>query len=836
MQQQVRGTKDEVRSDFGIWYWVFGIGRVNTILHFQFHISETSPLRTSYLVPRTSSLLRVFFLFSSILILSYSSAQIPTQQLRGTVVDHVLQTSIEGATVRITGVNKTVITNANGEFRFTAIPIGVQQLVVSCVGYKELVLDNINLNSGKETVLNINLENTVKSAEAVVVKTNSRKNKPLNEMSVVSARAFTVEETQKYAAAVNDPSRMAMGFPGVLAADDGNNNIIIRGNSPTGLLWRMEGVDIPNPNHFSSTGSSGGGISILSAQLLSNSDFVTGAFAAEYGNALSGVFDLKLRRGNNEKTEFTLQAGLLGLNAAAEGPIMPFYKGSYLVNYRYSTLSLLNKIGVPLEGGETNFQDLSYNVYLPTKKAGTFTWFGFGGLSSQNQKAVMDSLKWSGEADRYNSSYRSNTGATGVTHSILLNNKTNLRSALAFSYNRISEEDQYVQDDYHLTDEYKDNYRTTKWTLSLTLNHKYSSRSSLRTGIIVNFIGFDYYKRSKENRYAPLLEMINTADRTQTIQGFGQWQYKPVDVLSFNLGLHFLRLNYNGSNAVEPRASIKWQANKSNSLAFGYGAHSQVQALGVYFAQEKQVTGETIYPNRDLGFTRAHHYILSYQHTFSRDLSLKTEIYYQQLYKVPIGNNDSNSFSVLNIEREYVTDALVNKGKGRNYGVEISLERYLANYFYYLISTSIYQSKYTAADGKERDTRFNGNFIANMVAGKEFLSGNKLKTFGINIKTIYAGGLRTTPVDEAASKAQGTTVFLEKEAFSQQNPAYFRTDLRLSVKWNRVKKITSTLSLDIQNLSNRLNVYGQWYDSDKGKVVTAYQNGMIPVLNYKVEF
>ena len=181
-------------------------------------------------------------------------------------------------------------------------------------------MDNVEVISGKEKVITHALEPIIKAQQEVVVTADSKRNKALNDFSAVSARAFTVEETQKYAAAVNDPLRMATGFPGVVAANDGNNDIVIRGNSPAGLLWRMEGIEIPNPNHFSSVNSSGGGISILSAQLLANSDFVTGAFAAEYGNALSGVFDLKLRKGNNELKEYTVQAGLLGLNLAAEGP------------------------------------------------------------------------------------------------------------------------------------------------------------------------------------------------------------------------------------------------------------------------------------------------------------------------------------------------------------------------------------------------------------------------------------------------------------------------------------------------------------------------------------
>src|SRR6187401_1219128 len=266
------------------------------------------------------------FVFGCALSLLFISAQAQySQQFRGTVTDQVLQQPLAGATVTINPLGKSVITDDAGVFRFNNIPVGSYRITISYSGFKEEVLENIAVNSGKETVVNVSLEAIIHTEAAVVIKAGSKKNKPLNDMSAVSARAFTVEETQKYAAAVNDPLRMATGFAGVFAADDGNNSIIIRGNAPTGLLWKMEGVDIPNPNHFGTPGNSGGGISILSSQLLSNSDFVTAAFAAEYGNALSGVFDLRLRKGNNEKKEYTVQAGLLGLNAAAEGPLMPFY-------------------------------------------------------------------------------------------------------------------------------------------------------------------------------------------------------------------------------------------------------------------------------------------------------------------------------------------------------------------------------------------------------------------------------------------------------------------------------------------------------------------------------
>lgn len=754
-----------------------------------------------------------------------------TQTIRGTVTDQLLQTPVAGATVIITGTDKKIVADSMGNFRIPDMAAGTYTLVISHINYNDAVASNIIVNTGKEVVLTIAMETRVRTEKAVVITAGSKKNKPLNDMSVVSARAFTVEETQRYAAAVNDPLRMVTGFAGVASADDGGNEIVIRGNAPTGLLWRMEGVDIPNPNHFSEAGSSGGGISILSSQLLANSDFLTGAFAAEYGNALSGVFDLKLRKGNNEKREYALQAGVLGLNAAAEGPLSASHKGSWLVNYRYSTLSLLNKMGLELAEGTTNFQDLSYNIYIPTKNKGTFTVFGFGGLSSQNQNIETDSSKWEMQDDRYAGKFVANTGATGITHTIPVDDQTTLKSALAFSYTANKFNELYAENNKLVVDSYKDNYITKKILVSSTLNHKVNAGNAFRAGAFVNFIFFKYYKLSKENPNAPLLETINTSGNTQTVQAYIQWQYKPYNNLTFNLGMHYLALLYNNTGSAEPRASVKWDPDNKSSLAFGYGLHSQLQALGVYFAKDAGNTD----PNKFIDLTKAHHFVLSYSRLVGHRLRAKAEIYYQQLYNVPVTVNVNKTFSTLNIQNEFVTDPLTNNGRGRNYGIELTLEKYLHNNFYYTVNSSLYQSKYTAADGVERNTRFNGNYLFNAVAGKEFPLAGQKRVLGINFKVIYSGGYRTTPIDLPASQQEGYTIYKEKEAYSLQNAAYFRPDCRFSIKWNR-QRLTSTLSLDIQNVINRKNIFNQDYDLLKNTTVTNYQNGIIPVLNYKVEW
>ncbi|MBS4064605.1 MAG: TonB-dependent receptor [Chitinophagaceae bacterium] len=777
---------------------------------------------------------RIFFLIIIFtLIRGIGFAQF-TQTIRGTVNETVLQTPVAGATVNLMG-NKSVITDSLGNFRFSNVPVGTHTIRITHVSFKEAVVANLTVNAGKELVLTIPFESIVKEQSEIIIKGDKRKNKPINELSLVSARAFTVEETQRYAASVNDPLRMATNFAGVVSADDGNNNIVIRGNSPSGLLWRMEGIDIPNPNHFSNAAGSGGGISILSSQLLANSDFLTGAFAAEYGNALSGVFDLKLRKGNNERREFALQAGVLGLNVSAEGPFKKNYKGSYLINYRYSTLNILNKLGVIPNGSPTNFQDLSYNIYLPANKAGTFTLFGFGGLSSQASKFLDDTTEWKNESDRFRFTYSGKTYMNAVTHSIRLGSSTTLKSAISYSKVEATFELDYAKTKTIVEQWSNEKYGTGRWGFNSMLNHKFSARSSLRAGVIVNRIAYNYYQRSKEERDEPLLDRINHTGNTYTVQSYAQWQYKPTNKLTLNGGLHYLQLLLNDKGVVEPRASVKWDITNKHSLSAGYGLHSQVQGLGVYFAQVKDASGNTQQPNKNLGFTQSQHYVLSHQYLLGKNLKLRTELYYQQLSNVPVVNSDTSTFSTLNIIDGFVTDALVNKGKGRNYGLEISLEKYLSNHFYYMFSNSFYQSKYTALDGIERNTRFNGGFVSNLVAGKEFITANQRRTFGINIKLVYQGGFRETPIDIERSKAAGAAKYVEKDAFTLQVPAYYRTDLKLSMKWNR-KKLTSTLSLDLQNATNRLNVFGRFYDPLKQEVITIHQNGLIPVLNYKIEF
>jgi hypothetical protein len=771
------------------------------------------------------SIVSIFYGFSL-------SAQNMTQTIRGSVIDRVSQISLPGASIVLMNADPTLgsTTDADGLFKINNVPLGTHNLKITFVGYKEFVVPNVVVNSGKEVILNIPLEEDIVEIQEIVV--TAEKDRPINDMSVVSTRTFSVEETRKYAAAFNDPARTASSFAGVMSSDDGNNSISIRGNSPFGLLWRMEGIDIPNPNHFANAGSAGGGVTIISSQLLANSDFSTGAFAAEYGNALSGVFDLKLRKGNNEKREYTVQAGFLGLDVAMEGPFKQGYKGSYLVNYRYSTLNMLAKIGVPIDN-VTNFQDLSFNIHLPTSKTSSITAFGFAGLSSQRTEAERDSMEWESEFDRYDGRYLSNTGALGIKYSSILNANTFMQHALMFSGNEIGYQQSKLDDAYDPHRDYEQSYVNTKLTWSSVLNYKINARFSLRSGFYLNQLNYKFNQRDLNEQTQQFETQLNAQGNTQSVQAFSQVNIKVTDKLTINAGAHYLQLLLNNSSSIEPRFSMAYSMTEKDQVSFGYGLHSQVQPLGTYFGQQAQGDGD-IRTNKNLKLSRAQHFVTAYDRSISKNLRLKLEGYYQNLSNIPVKDDPNSSFALINRQWDFETQALVSKGLGKNYGAELTLEQFMQRNLYFVFTTSVYQSKYKALDGVWRNTRYNGSANVTFTGGKEFKL-NKNRVLGINLRSIYSGGFRTTPIDVAASVEKGETVYMESLAYSKQVPDYYRADLRVSLKRNK-KHSTHTLAIDIQNVTNRKNVFDNYFDVMTGKVTTAYQAPLIPILSYKVEF
>lgn len=796
-------------------------------------------------------------LFSIFLILlGFNHALAQSQTIRGKIIDAQANYPLIGATIQVLETEPIIgtATDIDGNFKLMNVPVGRQTLLINYIGYKNLSLPNVMVTTGKEVVFEIKLEESVEVLEEVVISGKSSKDMPNNDLAKVSARTFSLEEVTRFSGGRNDVARLASSFAGVSAPNDSRNDIVVRGNSPTGLLWRIEGIPIPNTNHFSTFGTTGGPVSALNTNLLKTSDFLTSAFPAEYGNANAAVFDIELRNGNKETAEYTAQMSVFsGLEFMTEGPINKEKGTSYLASYRYGIASL----AATGTSATPYYQDLSFKTDLGETTIGRLSVFGLWGISSID--FLGDEID---ESDLFanpnqDAFVESGLGLFGLKMVSQLSKKAYLKTTLGTSYNRTS----YLQDNFNRNNnnEVVNKYRATKvedienrYTLNSTLNKKYSARFSLRTGTMVEAIQLDAKTLDRDRRteipdlngdQIPdyFLNYRNVDEFIYLGQLFSQGEYKFSDDLSFTLGIHGQYLDYTEDLAIEPRTALSWQFRPTQRLSLAYGLHSQMVPLPVLFLEELEANGEFERTNDNLEFIRSHHAVLGYDRSLSESWRLKAEIYYQYLFDVPV-EQESSSYSVINEGADFIFDergGLVNEGTASNYGLEITLEKFFSKGFYLLATGSIYESQYKGSDGIERSTAFNNQLVANVLAGKEWKVGkSKRNAITFDTKLTTSQGNPFTPIDLEGTRANGgRQVNFEDQAFSQRYDDYLRWDVKFGFQLNsKEKKISHKFFVDFQNVLNRENEFVRRYNEVTDQINSVKQIGFFPDVMYRVQF
>jgi hypothetical protein len=769
-----------------------------------------------------------------------------TQRVRGTILDKSLLTPIPGVIVQILDTEPVLhtISDENGNFTIENVPIGRHTVKISYLGYKEVQLPNVTVNTGKESILTLQMEEEIVAHQEVVVtgkKNSSQANNNLIQSSVVNMRT---EDINRFAGSRQDPSRMASNYAGVAGGGDQRNDIIVRGNSPTGVLWRLEGVDIPNPNHFTFTGNTGGAFSILNNNLLANSDFLTGAFPAEYGNKTAAVFDVRLRNGNNEKRENTFQLGLNGIEFGTEGPISKKQGSSYLISYRFLSFEALSKLGVSIgASGIPQFQDLTFKVNVPTEKAGTFTLWGISGTSKIFLHEKNESTNPETKEDYYDSDFKSSMFATGISHNYNFSKNTTGKLILSTSASKIGINSTDRYKDGSSIDDFDHSNTTGQYLANYTLGHRFNSQHFVKAGVIYRQIYSNLYAKYFDHEDSAFVLGLDSKNKADMVQTFAHWQYRVSDRLTTNAGLYYQRFMLNNTQALEPRLSLAYQLAKNQRVTLASGLHSQTQDLYIYqYTAYDSTTSQYKQSNKNLDLTRSFHVVLGYQSDLSEHLRLKAETYYQHMYNVPVSmshKDDASTFSTLNSGSSYnmsVADSLVNRGTGKNYGVELTLEQSFHHNFYFLTNVSLLHSTYTGADGVERNSAFNVGHVFNFLAGKEFhFDDQNRRVLSIDMKVTHSGGRRVTPVNEEESIKQDKAVYDYANAYGVQLPSYFRTDLKVSYTLNRAKT-THNIFVAADNVFNTQNVLTQDWDNDDKKVKTYYQLGLYPYLGYRVQF
>jgi len=772
----------------------------------------------------------------------------PNQKIWGKVVDRESQKPLVNATVMIleAGPITGVTTGDDGVFMFEDVPVGRYNVLVSYAGYESYIMKDVLCESGKQGFLEVGLKEAVVGLGEVSV-TNVNKDETVNPMAGVSARSFTVEETEKFAGSWGDPARMASNYAGVFTNSDIYNFIVIRGNSPIGLIWRMEGVPIPNPNHYDYPGLTGGPISMINNNNLAQSDFLTGVFPSEYSNGISGVFDLRLRNGNSQKHEFVAEVGLFSLELGAEGPFSKKSNASFVINYRHSFLGLVDDLlwveGLP------NYQDLTFKLNFPLKK-GNLSVFGLAGNSTISEsRPDTASNPASGLTLGLGERTGSKTGVLGLKHVHFFSDRTRLVSNLSLSLTRPWERrDSLVNGEYTGLIE-EERFKQDRWLLSSKLVRKFNAKNIATIGVMLDDHFVEYYQDFGSLIYETLEgdslvsrpPWVSQEKNLFVFQGFAEWKHRFSKDLTLYAGLNYQHFFMNNSYSIEPRTSLKWRFTSNQSLSVGYGLHSQLQPFYFYLIKTP-ITDDIwdrdnyVQTNRELEFTKSHQLALGYDYSISPNLRLKAEVYYQSLYNVPVERRES-PLSMLNVgagdEFSYV-DSLVNNGTGRNTGVEFTLEKFLSNRYYFLATASVLDSKYKGSDGITRNTTFNILYNFNALFGYE-LPVSERSAFNFNIRTVTAGGRRVVPHDEEKTIEEGRDVYNLDEAYELQLADYFRLDTRFGFKRNG-NRTSHEIAVDLTNITNRPNEYSQRYNPETNQIETTYQQGFFFIIYYKLRF
>ncbi len=773
--------------------------------------------------------------------------------VKGQVVDMHNKIPLIGATIWVLNSDPVVgaSTDEDGYFRIEGLPVGRYDFRIQYLGYEPSDHRQLLVSSGKEAFVEVELRESAMSLGEIVVEVERDPGDPINDMAGPTANSFTVEQTQRFAAAISDPARMVQSYAGVSnGGDDLSNEIVIRGNGSRGLLWKVDGIEVANPNHFGGLGAGGGSVSMLSAATVSDSDFYTGAFPAEFGNALTGVFDMRLRNGNKDKREHSLVIGNLGLEASTEGYVSKTSRASYLLNYRYSTIELLKGYLTSLGEQSPAYRDLTFKLNIPTEKHGLFKLFTLRGNNQTTLTANRNHENWESFGDAVDVLDEQRLGVVGLSHRYLFSDNSYLTTTLslsAYKYYDLTElltpigEASFQVDTIDESKFYNDDY-----AIAMHYNKKFNAQSVMRAGSTFTHKRYSYDYLSWEAEF-DAKSFLRSEGNTGFLQTYVQHQYRISDRFELHSGLHFSYLLLNNTFGIDPRISFTYALKSDQDLSLSLGLHSKPEHASTYFIERRdQVTeGEVLtYPNMDLPMSKAIHLVAGHKVELNEQLYFKSEAYFQYLFDVPVSEDPRTGFSVLNTEDVFdivygnrrSTVDLSPGGKGRNYGIELSIEKIFSDGYYYLVNTSLFSSKYAGVDNRWYHTRMASNALFNALFGKEWQFGaRKQIVFACNTKFTFYGGVRDNPIDVQASIEAGRQITVPLQYYEARLPPYIRFDQGLSVKFN-ARETTHTIALDVQNVFNRYNIYNRYYDDVAERLIDEKQNGVIPFFFYRFEF
>ena len=787
-------------------------------------------------------------------ILICGSMNVQAETLRGTVKDAITGEALIGATVKIVELdNVAAVSDIDGNYRISLSKGGRYTIEANYIGYEPSVMKEILISGAKEVVVDITLRENNTELKEVVVKPRINKEATVNPAVLTGGVMLSMEEASRFAGGYNDPARLVMSFAGVSGEADGSG-LSIHGSAPERMQYRIEGVEVFTPNHFNDTWNAGFGlVSALNSNVIGNSDFFTSTFNANYNNALSGVFDVKMRPGNNAKHENILQVGTVSEELTLEGPISRKSNSSYIVNYRYGFSSLVDRLDLmDTDGAHVNFQDFSFKLLFPTKHAGTFSLFGLGFYDTTwDERMKLEDMHSAYDASDTDAKVMQLLG--GVSHKIHLGNKWTWRTTAAYNMQHLKCDMYYyglkrtngVIDHPLAYEEPEQKYlfsnqkvNEDRVLFNTELSKQLSDKWLTQFGGEYSHRFFNLSYQSVDQLYAPLSTMreyTKMKDNTGLANLFWQNLITLSDHFSLSVGVAGNYFLLSKDLSVEPRVSMKWDLDEKNSLSMGYGLHSMVEKLDAYFYRD--AAGNLA--NKDLGLSKAHHLHATYTHKFTPNLTLRMNGYFEYGFDTPVGINGS-TYCVTNRYYFYTDEPLANKGNTRNYGGDVTLEHYMSYGFFGQTNFSLYKSQYRGEDKVWRNQLYDRGFMFKILGGKEWMLGKNV--LNVSAKYSIQGGLRYTPIDVdqmranvAAGIIDDNPIYKDNEAFSERFDPTGIVDLTVSYKINK-RKVSHTIAFEGLNILGTKTPQYQRFDLGTLDVRTDESGISLPNIFYRLDF
>jgi hypothetical protein len=738
--------------------------------------------------------------------------------ITGTVVEHETQNPVEGAQIRIIELNDSTLSSQNGLFVFKNVPFGTYSLKITAPGFETQVQTDVVVLSSRPADVSFELLKKGYITDTIDVEAKYFHKSPDENTSSYN---LDFEEVRRAPGAVEDVLRMVQVLPGVAPGNDQRNDLIVRGGSPSENLTVIDGIEIPNVNHYPTQGSSSGPIGMINVKFIDDVNFSTGGFSSRYGDKLSSVLDIRFREGYRKSFLSDINLSTAGFGGVFEGPLFS-KKGSFLASARRSYLNLIR--GAIRIAAVPNYWDFNVKTVYDINQNNKLEFLGIAGL---------DDISFEGDASKISDDnpYGKAKGnqqefTAGLNWKSLFKNGY-VQTVLANSSNFYK----YVNNDIK-TDELIFDYNSyeSDFNLRSELFYQLNRSNNIIFGTGGRFIKFKnkLYVRADTSAFGDPLPVLNVDTRDNFYKGSGFIQYTLKvlkDKLLFNAGLRYDYFSgITDKHSVSPRTGLTYRFTESTAFNFSTGIYTQAP-------EYLWVTSDTA--NVNLKFIRSYHYVAGIEHLFSEDLKFSIEAYYKKYTDYPVSVLIP-TFALVNGGTEngpnFVGEA-TSQGFGHVKGIDVSLQKKLTGSgFYGMLSYSLSESRITALEGGEKPGSFDYRHNLTVIAGYQ-LPDDWL----IGIKFRYTTGRPYTPFDIQASTIMGRGVYQTDKFNEARYKDYNRLDIRVDKKWN-FKKWSIVSYVELQNVFNTTNVYQYFWNEYKNEVGTIYQWAFLPVGGFSVQF